>query len=89
MPVRPIILYHREFAVYLTVSVCGVYVHTHTKNTHTHTHIVYTTYISHIFFIHPSVYGHLGCFHSLHNSFYDVNIHVILTVQLIRFQKRN
>ena len=35
-----------------------IYIYTHT-HTHTHTHSY------HIFFIHSSVYGYLGCFHVL------------------------
>ena len=36
------------------------FIHTHT-HTHTHTH----SHSYHIFFIHSSVYGYLGCFHVL------------------------
>ena len=33
--------------------------------THTHTHTYIYIYIYHIFFIHSSIDGHLGCFHIL------------------------
>ena len=42
-----------------------IYVYTHIHiYIHTHTYI-YIIYISHIFLIHSSVHGHLGCFHFL------------------------
>ena len=45
--------------VYVCVCVC-IYIYIYIY-THTHTH----TYTYHIFFIHSSVDGHLGCFHVL------------------------
>ena len=49
---------------------------------HTHTH----THIYHIFFFHPSVDGHLGCFHVLAivNSA-TVNIRVHISFQMMIF----
>ena len=59
-----------------------VYTHTHTHaHTHTHTH----TYISHIF-IHLSVNGHLGSFHTL--TIVDnvaINIKVNIPLQIYIF----
>ena len=35
------------------------------SNIHEYTYYIHTLYISHIFFIHVSICGHLGCFHIL------------------------
>ena len=64
-----------------------IYIHTHT-HTHTHTMEYYLciyTHIYHIFFIHPSVDGHLDSFHNLaivNSTAINIGVHVPLWISI-------
>ena len=59
---------------------CVTNIHTHT---HTHTHIYIHTHTPHIFFIHSSLDGHLGCFcilTILSNAALNIGIHISMYI---------